>query len=656
MAKISRALLQLASVKEINDIERIDTPKLSSNPQKFMEDNLLGYYIIINTWLMIIRQMSEYGWKFVLTHLQSCGLLQTIKEFDSAADDLVHGRPVEFSIARAIIADINTRVPLLGVPVDSERNLTTDPMAVALFLFRYPKRFSPVGADLLKESSIQTFEANQKRIKLWQRRPCSQTVLAWVREEASHLINWDALCSELESVDISDIIFTPGVSFDTSSSLLSKLQSIAREHVEYFYQPFGIPVVASAGVDEPRYDRNGREIHSVRLVVVPKNYKTGRVIAPENVYRQALARRYFVIADRYLPAEVKLHDQSQNQLLALEGSLTGGLATLDLSSASDSLTPTLLKEILPPRFTSLMDKILPTHYVVNGKEKLLHGAATMGNSMTFWLESVVFLSIAKAAVRYFHLFADLDDLIDTDVIKISVYGDDIIVPTDSAATVMEWLVELGFIVNETKSYYERTGLYRESCGEEYYDGTNVSSRYFPRFPIQGKLGSSLSDRMIRDGFTGAQVDTMSALIDLQHKLHLTCVPASLLIAEIIREAERRMTTSTPEQNFNDIWSYEELAHPIPAPMGEFVDGELKRFGSKEYIRNGHLTPITTYPDTKTEFSLTDRALVDLYNYQMFLKHGPRYEDDLSALLKISSPPVSFQEASTSPSVKWVYVK
>jgi hypothetical protein len=652
MAKLDRALIQLVSVDSVKKIATLDAPKLTSNASRYVEANLFGYYLIINTWMMMIKQVSEYGWKFVLTHLQSVGLVQSIKEFDSAADDLVHGRDVSFGVARTIMADIKYTVPIRGIPFDDARNVVHDPMAAALLLFRYPKRFSPLYADLLKEASIGGFVATQRRMKVWQRRPASRVVLDEVREAASSVVNWNRLCCELENVDITDILFTPGVSFDTSSSLVSKLQSLLREHAEYFPMPFGIPVAASQGVEEQRYDGAGHEIHSVRLVVVPKNYKTGRVIAPENVYRQALARRYFVIADRFLPGEIKLHDQTQNQRLAEEGSITGDLATLDLSAASDSLTLTLLKEILPQRFMRIMDKILPTHYVNKGQEYLLHSAATMGNSMTFWLESVVFLSIARAAVAYYNRFADSDNH------TISVYGDDIIVPTDAALTVMEWLNELGFIVNETKSYYTRDNLYRESCGEEYYNGINVSSVYFPRFPIEGKLGGSISDRVVRDSFTGTQVDTMGALIDLQHKMHFVCIPASLLISEVVREANPRMTYSTPDLNCQDLWSYEDLPVKVPAPSWSRVDGKLKKVGNMEYARDGHMGPITVYDMTAADKARFQgyKVLVDLYNYQQFLKYGPRYDDDLSKILGVTTPPISLEEASTSPKVKWVLIK
>jgi hypothetical protein len=56
--------------------------------------------------------------------------------------------------------------------------------------------------------------------------------------------------------------------------------------------------------------------------------------------------------------------------------------------------------------------------------------------------------------------------------KVRVYGDDIIVPTHNALTVIEVLEAFGFKVNTNKSFW--TGKFRESCGAEYYDGHNVS--------------------------------------------------------------------------------------------------------------------------------------------------------------------------------------
>jgi len=53
-----------------------------------------------------------------------------------------------------------------------------------------------------------------------------------------------------------------------------------------------------------------------------------------------------------------------------------------------------------------------------------------------------------------------------------VYGDDIIVPAQHAESVSETLEAFGFKVNSRKSFW--TGLFRESCGKDYYKGIDVT--------------------------------------------------------------------------------------------------------------------------------------------------------------------------------------
>jgi hypothetical protein len=604
---------------------------------------------------MMIEQWSKYGWTFVLDLMQRNGLFTVIREFTSASDQFIAGQYIENGVARTLWFDVNqTLSNPISAPVDDARSFFVSPAAAFLLLMRYPKRFSPLEADRIKQESLQAFVDTQKRLKAWQRTPISNyDVIGRVRDEISHLLKWDSLVEELSNVQLSDIIFTSGVSFDTKAPLVSKLQSLAKERVEYFPQPFGIPMVANRG--EAEGERWGKtdafEKHTVRLIAVPKNYKTARVIAPENVYRQALARRYFVIADRYLPSLIKLHDQTQNQTYAYEGSLDGSLATLDLSAASDSLTPTLLWEVFPSSFMRIMEGVLPTHYVLNNHTFQLQSAATMGNSMTFWLESVVFAGICLAGVKYYNTFTGGGE---GDIV--SVYGDDIVVPTAAAQTVIEFLEHLGFIVNHDKSFFDAKERYRESCGEEYLEGICVSSRYFPRFPIEGELGGKLSTKTHTDGFTGATVDTLASLIDLQHKMFKICVPASVLLKEIIVEANPQITMSTPDEGFSDVWSYEsrpvvwrapgakQLQLPDECPEG------VERLTAADVLRYGHSCPVTVYDRADDR---TDEVLLDLYKYQQFLKYGPRYDDDLLKQLGVSSVPLTFDEASTSPKVKWI---
>jgi hypothetical protein len=275
----------------------------------------------------------------------------------------------------------------------------------------------------------------------------------------------------------------------------------------------------------------------------------------------------------------------------------------------------------------------------------------MGNSMTFWLESVVFHAIATISCE----LAGSNG-------RISVYGDDIILPTDAAVTCIDILERLGFLVNEDKSFFDPNMRYRESCGEEYLDGINVSSLYYPRFPIEGKLtasGATLSTRSRRDSFTGVEVSTLTSLIDLQHKMFKTCLPAAMLLRELLLEANPRLTTSTPDLGQNDIWGYEPLPRRIGAPCGAFStnsEGEriLQKSRNLDYLRDCYSVAVTKYPSPKGKDLEYAQKLYELYKYQQFLKHGPRYDDELSRLLRVSSPQPSFEEICTKAEVAWEF--
>jgi hypothetical protein len=585
------------------------------------------------------------------------GLVETIRAFSESADELVSTGEVTNGLARSIMIDVANHGILPGVPYDSSKSIGFNDTATTLFLFRYPKRFSPLQTDLLAKETVKKFISTQNRMKLLQRREYNRYIIGYLQEEIAEMINWDALCDEIDAIEVSDIVFTPGVGFDSSASLYSKLEALTRSKIEYFYQPFGVPMVSQPedaqterfwgfGYTCHEYHRMFPK-HVVRLATVPKNYKSNRVIAPEDTYRQAYARRMFQIGDRYLPSDIDLHDQSRNQTLAKLGSCTGSLATLDLSSASDTVSRTLVYEIFPIRFVRILDRILPTHYTYDGGERLLYAAATMGNSMTFWLESVVFYAIAKVACKMSGVEGE-----------VSVYGDDIILPTSASITCIELLEKLGFIVNEDKSFFSETLLYRESCGEEYLNGTNVSSLYFPRFPLEGSLNGKavLSKRSRRDSFNGVEVSTLTALIDLQHKMFKTCLPAAMFLRELILESNPRITTSVPDMEQGDIWGYEPLPKYKGAPIAD-IDSETGKWSlgwSDEHIRELYSVAVSTYVASEKVLAKKNETLYTLYKYQHFLKHGPRFDDELSRLLNVSTPFPPFSEVCSQAEIEWRY--
>ncbi len=216
-----------------------------------------------------------------------------------------------------------------------------------------------------------------------------------------------------------------------------------------------------------------KEVLGNRITTVPKNYKTDRTIAIEpdmNMYVQlgigALMRR------RLRFAGCDLNDQTRNQRLARIGSIANSLATIDMSMASDTVARELVHLLLPPDWVDALEQCRSPYGVLPSGDLVYYQKfSSMGNGYTFELESVIFYGLALA-VREAYGVEDT---------RISVYGDDLIVPTTMAEPMMSLLRAVGFIPNEEKSFTD--GPFRESCGKHYFLGNDVTP-FYVRKPIQ----------------------------------------------------------------------------------------------------------------------------------------------------------------------------
>lgn len=202
------------------------------------------------------------------------------------------------------------------------------------------------------------------------------------------------------------------------------------------------------------------------IVFVPKNAKTHRVIAIEphvNSYLQKGVGR--VIRKKLRDVGVDLNDQSRNQHLAQVGSLSGDLATIDLSGASDTISKELVHLLLPDLWYKFMASLRsPQGLLESGSWIFYEKFSSMGNGFTFELESLIFWALCASTL-----------VVDGYENVVSVYGDDLIVPSVAYNSVSEVLSFCGFTVNSSKSY--DNGPFRESCGKDYFHGTAVRPIY-----------------------------------------------------------------------------------------------------------------------------------------------------------------------------------
>lgn len=207
-----------------------------------------------------------------------------------------------------------------------------------------------------------------------------------------------------------------------------------------------------------------------RIVTVPKNYKTDRTIAIEPCMNMYVQKGIGALMRRRLKAfGCDLDDQSRNQRLAKVGAITGRLATIDLSMASDTVSRVLVEKFIRPDWLEALEQCRSPFGVLPSGEKIFYQKfSSMGNGYTFELESLIFYSLALA-----HTHACGEE-----VSRVSVYGDDIVVPSTVAVSFCELLSCLGFTPNEKKSFW--SGPFRESCGKHYFLEHEITPFYVRR--------------------------------------------------------------------------------------------------------------------------------------------------------------------------------
>jgi hypothetical protein len=248
-----------------------------------------------------------------------------------------------------------------------------------------------------------------------------------------------------------------------------------------------------SSLDEVDFLEPGRE-RPVRVVTVPKTLKTPRIIAIEPVAVQYMQQGLLEVIENEVEASDKCRQligwksQIPNQELARIGSITGDLATLDLSEASDRVSNQLVRLMLSnhPHLASAVDATRSRKADVPGHGvKRLAKFASMGSALCFPIESFVFMTVVFCGIEQ-ELKRQITES-DVNVLLGSVrtYGDDIIVPVRFVRSVVDSLQTFGFKVNSDKSFW--TGKFRESCGKFYYGGEDITvTRVRRSMPSQRK--------------------------------------------------------------------------------------------------------------------------------------------------------------------------
>lgn len=236
-------------------------------------------------------------------------------------------------------------------------------------------------------------------------------------------------------------------------------------HITKDALPYGLAFAKWAGLRDYSFtivDGNG-------VFTVPKNFERDRTCAKEPTWNMFFQKGLGGVVRQRLRKEGLLHPDAQvhHQRLAREASVRGHLTTDDLKSASDCVSLALTKLLTPQAWFEAFYR-LRSHVgtLPDGSQITYEKISSMGNGYTFELETLLFYALVRAVCGKEG--------------TVSVYGDDLIYPSQFVGPVRELLAFCGFETNVEKSF--AIGPFRESCGGHYFKGHDVTPFYLAQLP------------------------------------------------------------------------------------------------------------------------------------------------------------------------------
>jgi len=441
--------------------------------------------------------------KFV-ERLTKFDLRDTIKEFSSFADLLLSN---EFSTG----SDSSTRVfhqffkhlPIFRECLEWVRTGRPDVLKYVLSFLRFGKKLNYVDPHLDATAFRGWLQVEEKLSTL----DFAEDDLASLRIIVSTIVDRLSPDHVLPS-------FGPGkVSEQAIRDVYDKLGSLL-SHPRLAYT-FGRPTLGltEGGMVSKTMLWRGGSSDVARLKFVPKDITKSRSICMEPnafmYFQQEVLRWMRASFDRSLISRfVRLDDQSINRDAAIHGSTYLSMDTIDLSSASDSVSADLVRKIFPVSwlrymFGSRTSKVR----CPDGSVIVVKKFAPMGSAVCFPVQCVVFTAICLLAYRACQVGKTTGSLIQSsdDVVQLLdgitfrrsafspfgkrfeapvVYGDDIICDSRVTDTVIVLLERFGFSVNTSKSF-TKSMSFRESCGVYAFEGQDVTPVIFrlPYFQV-----------------------------------------------------------------------------------------------------------------------------------------------------------------------------
>jgi hypothetical protein len=597
--------LQIVEESEVKDILERDASNLGiKNIKRFVSMNLTQAYLMLNVWLLMIQQLVDVAsLSNFVAFVKTYGIFRSIEYCAQIADDLLGVAADIVSLDYAISEPVGVLLTFQGLRIDT-----------VLQLLRYPKRFTWVSADELADKSLRKMHEINSLIK----RRASKSDRGVEPQFAPFIIDRmrDYYASALKGFTNFYVDELPNFSSGVcqyAKTLPEKLNFVSYK-TPYWVVP-GIPLKHTAKCDAARYMN-----FFVDAVAVPKSYKAYRIITPLSPWRASELQRVRAAWEKSLAANgftqyFNVEDQDRNRELAMMGSADGSYTTVDMSSASDSISRELAYSLLP---AEVVDVISPwmerfiSYRLSSGREldQACYMFGTSGNPITFVHEGTFFMSACLTANDIFNLYFRMED--EEEALPPSIFGDDMVVDTRVFELLSDILRNLRCYINPEKTFSD--GHYRESCGEEYFSGLDIASKFWPRKGFKSSQFKPESQDFAM---------TVSSLCSMQHRLW--GYPTSRTFLEnYIRTLVPDMTSSPVGSESTDLWAMVPQFAKRSAPHR----GELPSDISVA-LREAHYGTVSEETDTRD-------SNVESYLYVQYLKYGPKLsEDPLCKLLGLT---------------------
>jgi len=338
------------------------------------------------------------------------------------------------------------------------------------------------------------------------------------------------------------------------------------------------PYSFTATMEDAYHYSEASEIRHVlepaKLIAVPKTYDKPRLIASEPTACQFLQQGLlgWMRSNMHpiLHRSIAFLSQEPSRSFCTRASLGDDFATVDLSSASDRMSCKVVERLFSSNESFLQLLYASrTSSIINGIDDTFEALqlkkfAAMGSAVTFPVQTLLYTFCAYAAIltdrnmsvnrRNLMVVAD----------EVQVYGDDIIMPSSSVATLDMLLTLLELKVNVEKTF--TAGPFRESCGMDSYQGYDVTPCY------------------IRTDCPSVKGENLQSWIDVSNNAYRKGLwsLAAGMIELLPLNFQRKLYVHNTEQPFMSLLSFSTtLLHPW---LGNQISIRRERLKENDYQR------------------------------------------------------------------------